>query len=280
MTPSDWVTDPKKFQISISDELDAVKDRVRHLIGDRHWGEEGRYKETVLKNILRRNLPNNVSVGSGLILKKEGKTIKRSRQIDIIVYDNSLPAIFSEGDFIITTPENVKGIIEVKTSVRYDMISDILKHSFENSKFLKEGTFNGIFSYDQGDITADNFIDRFTAGLKDSKGTINHICLGKRLFSRFFKMNEIEYLYPRCQKNSYYGFYNFDENLSPSYFISNLVDFVCSSNHQIAMKNRDWLLFPLKHGKAPYSIGEIEILGDDHPPTAVRPHHARGGADS
>lgn len=270
MTRNDWVTNPKKFQISISDELDSVKDRVRDLIGNAHWGEEGRYKETVLKNILRRNLPNNVNVGSGLILKKDGTAIKRSKQIDIIVYDNTLPAIFSEGDFIITTPENVKGIIEVKTSVRKENVPEILKHSFENSQFLEKGTFNGIFSYDLGNINVDNFQEEFERGLLESKGAINHVCIGKTLFSRFFKKNEVEYLFPQLQKEAYYGFYNFDANLSPSYFISNLIDFVCSQNHQIAMKNRDWLLFPLKHGKAPYSIGEVEITESDHNSAAVR----------
>jgi hypothetical protein len=60
------------FQESITAELEAIKDRVRHLIGSRHWGEEGRYKEAVLKNILRRFLPPKFSVGTGFVLRAEG----------------------------------------------------------------------------------------------------------------------------------------------------------------------------------------------------------------
>lgn len=45
------------FQKSITKELDVVKNRVRNLIGPAHWGEEGRYKEAVLKNIIKRFLP-------------------------------------------------------------------------------------------------------------------------------------------------------------------------------------------------------------------------------
>ena len=36
------------FQKSISNELIATKDRVRNIIENRHWGEEGRYKEVIL----------------------------------------------------------------------------------------------------------------------------------------------------------------------------------------------------------------------------------------
>ena len=46
--------DAKEFQKSITEELDVVKNRIRNLIGNRHWGEEGRYKEAILKNILRK----------------------------------------------------------------------------------------------------------------------------------------------------------------------------------------------------------------------------------
>ncbi|MCW4043504.1 MAG: hypothetical protein NWE90_07260 [Candidatus Bathyarchaeota archaeon] len=45
---------PEKFQKSITEELEVVKDRVRNLIGSAHWGEEGKYKEAVLTNVMRR----------------------------------------------------------------------------------------------------------------------------------------------------------------------------------------------------------------------------------
>jgi len=57
------------------------KNRIRNLIGSNHWGEDGRYKEIILMNFLKRFLPNNIEVGTGFI--KEGDNI--STQIDIIV---------------------------------------------------------------------------------------------------------------------------------------------------------------------------------------------------
>lgn len=44
---------PKDFQESITRELDVVKNRVGNLIGAANWGEDGRYKEAALKNVLR-----------------------------------------------------------------------------------------------------------------------------------------------------------------------------------------------------------------------------------
>src|SRR5690554_1453256 len=108
------------FQESITQELNIVKNRVRNLISDAHWGEEGRFKEAILKNILRKFLPSNLSVGTGFILKATGNNDNENRlsnQLDIIIYDNTLPLLFSEGDFIITTHSNVRGIIEVKSKI-------------------------------------------------------------------------------------------------------------------------------------------------------------------
>ena len=61
----------KKFQESITRELDVIKNRVRNLIGNANWSEEGRYKEAILKNVLRKFLPSNLSIGTGFIVKSE-----------------------------------------------------------------------------------------------------------------------------------------------------------------------------------------------------------------
>lgn len=95
----------RQFQESITLELDIIKNRVRNLIGNANWNEEGRFKEAILKNVLRKFLPNNLSVGTGFILKADRNIEENvlSNQLDIIIYDNAFPVLFSEGDFIITT---------------------------------------------------------------------------------------------------------------------------------------------------------------------------------
>ncbi|MBK8723801.1 MAG: hypothetical protein IPL95_16585 [Saprospiraceae bacterium] len=124
----------KEFQESITQEIDVIKNRVRNLIGGANWGEEGRFKEAVLKNILKRFLPKNMSVGTGFILKAENSSsnISISKQLDIIIYDNTLPLLFSEGDFIITTINNVKGVIEVKSKITSSTFQTVIEQ-FDNS---------------------------------------------------------------------------------------------------------------------------------------------------
>jgi len=48
---------------SLATELDALKNRVRNFIQDRHWQTDGEWKESVLRAFLRRNLPKSVQIG-------------------------------------------------------------------------------------------------------------------------------------------------------------------------------------------------------------------------
>lgn len=89
--------DYKAYHESITTELMASRDRVRHFIGGHHWGEDGRFKEVLLMNHLKKILPANVTVGTGFV--KNGEQI--TSQIDLIIYDNTRPIPFSEEDFVI-----------------------------------------------------------------------------------------------------------------------------------------------------------------------------------
>ena len=100
-----------EFHKSISGELESIKNRVRNLIGDKHWLSDGKYKEDVLRNVISRFLPKIFSVGTGFILTNEKEL---STEIDIIIYENAKPLLFSQGDFVIVTADSVRAIIEVK----------------------------------------------------------------------------------------------------------------------------------------------------------------------
>lgn len=239
--------DPEKFHRSISNELEVIQDRVRNLIGSTHWGEEGRYKEAVLRSIIRRFLPENVSIGTGFILKKDGDEIKISNQIDIIIYDNTYPVLFAEGDFLITTPANVKGIIEVKTRLDSSEVMDVVSKATNNGKVVKAEIFNGIFVYNEGNIVNENNIsDNLKSALKESKGVVNHICLGKDIFIKFWPEN------PQSNFLNIYRIYKINE-LSFSYFISNLAEQTSESK----LKERWWFLYPIKKGKEEYKIEDV-----------------------
>ena len=240
------------FQESITQELDVVKNRVRNLIGNAHWGEEGRFKEAILKNILRKFLPKNLSVGTGFILKATGNNDNDnllSNQLDIIIYDNTLPLLFSEGDFIITTHKCVRGIIEVKSRITPATFSAVVEQ-FDNSiedfivdfkRHNRRKVFTGIFAFEfNGNIESIN-IDH---SLSNSRRVINHISLGTDYFIRHWKSAERNRLaVPVDCQNDFYNIYNL-ENLSFSYFISNLIDITSGG-----LNDRYWFSFPVEGTK-------------------------------
>ena len=246
--------DPNNFQKSITRELVIIKNRVRDLIGDANWGEEGRYKEAVLKNVIRKFLPNDLSVGTGFIVQGDNSNDNHtiiSTQQDIIVYDNTIPVLFSEGDFIITTQHNVRGIIEVKTKVfnansRKNSLMKVIEKFNRLSIFNKISNignnriFKGIFSFDyDNDIQA----ERVEAALRVSNGMVNHISLGKNYFIRHW-LNRRN-LFPRVDcRSHFYNIYEI-EDLSFSYFISNLLHIAAKKD----LDDRYWFSFPIQGTK-------------------------------
>ena len=50
---------------SVTLEIEALKNRVRDFIDDSHWQTDGEWKESVLRSILSRNIPENIKIGRG-----------------------------------------------------------------------------------------------------------------------------------------------------------------------------------------------------------------------
>lgn len=239
--------DLTEFQKSITYELNYTKNRVRNIIGDAHWGEEGRYKEAILKKVIKQFLPKNLEIGTGFIASRyDDRGYNRdniSNQLDLIVYDNTLPVIFREGDFVVLTETSVRGIIEVKTTLNNTTLKEAIE-KFENLRkfhfLIPHKIFTGIFAYDFLDANVNVPVSE---ALKQSKGLINHISIGKDIFIRYWKhdsklVNEV-----KC-KNSFYNVYGLND-LSYSYFISNLLHITANND----LHDRHWFSFPIEGTK-------------------------------
>lgn len=233
--------DIEEFHKSINKELEVVQDRVRNLIGSAHWGEEGKFKEAVLKNVISRFLPKNYSIGTGFVLTNDKEL---STQIDIIIYDNTFPLLFSQGDFVIVTPDSVCAIIEVKTKI--DSISELKSymnkltanaHLIEKqSNGLPKLTFVGIFSYENG-ISERTLKERYSdlVPLVDQQRlvNVNHVSLGKDYFIKYWD-----------ERKGLEGYKL--ENLSFSYFIFNI--FVSFDPARGLHNDRLFFVYPNKEG--------------------------------
>lgn len=238
------------FQKSITKELDVIKNRVRDLIGNAHWGEEGRFKEAILKNIIKKFLPKNLSIGTGFISNNEGHI---SKQLDIIIYDNTYPLLFSEGDFIITTIHNVKAVIEVKSNINHNSLGNVLQqfdNSFPNINIRNRNIFLGVFSFEfkvrngDNDTNADIESQRIDESIQNSRHLVNHISLGKNYFIKKWTQRFAQELTPQVDCiNNFYNLYRIND-LSFSYFISNLLDKVCGG-----LDDREWFSFPIEGTK-------------------------------
>jgi hypothetical protein len=230
------------YHKSTTKELLALTDKVRDLIT--HWGEDGRYKEAVLKNVIRRFLPEKFMIGTGFVIRQTANRgdHESSRQIDLIIYDNASPVLFKEGDFVILTPDAVRGIIEVKANLLNQNLENIINAANENGAFIFNGKtdknqkfFNGVFSYAgrEDGFNVDTFSNNFKAGELGftnldnyKKFKVNHVSINKNWFVKFWPDD--------ANPHSIYNV----EDLSFSFFISNLIDAV--SNKSVRKNNFIW----------------------------------------
>lgn len=96
---------------SLTAEVEALRDRVRQLIENRHWQTDGEWKESVIRQVLRRHLPASAQVGRGFVVTGR----RTSHQIDVLVFDSAKPVLFRDADLAFVTPDAVLGAIEVKS---------------------------------------------------------------------------------------------------------------------------------------------------------------------
>lgn len=231
------------YQKSISDELIALKDRVRNFIGDANWSEDGRYKELILIDVFKRVLPSHVGVGTGFVI---GNNSSITKQIDIIIYDSRIPQLFKKDSFVITTKESVYGIIEVKTKLNNTDLLTTIDNSLHNGRIIigngKNRIFNGIFCYENDATFSDNVKEKILS----TKGKLNHLSLGEDKFIHFWNKGKPNQTYT----NDHYGIYNMNK-LSFGYFISNLVAHVYEKDDKKAIKNDEFYkyLYPIEGTK-------------------------------
>ena len=168
-----------EYHKSISNELDATKNRVRQLMNNPHFPTDGELKESVLRSVIRRYIPGNTSVGRGFIHDGE----RCSRQIDILIYSNDYPVLFRDGDLVFITPDVVKGIIEVKAKLDFTNIREAIQQLNSQVEILGDfSCYVGLFSYEYEGEYNTQLLERICieTRLQDYESRINHIALGNK----------------------------------------------------------------------------------------------------
>jgi hypothetical protein len=214
------------YHQSIRKEIDALKDRIENLMHDPHWLTVGEWKESILRTVLRRYLPENIRVGRGFVFTPQ----RCSSQIDILVYDSSFPVLFKDGDLVFVTPDSVKALIEVKSRATNANVSEAVEKLVRNLDIVYQGSravsgmpsqpncFSGVFAYESDIGNYQSVLESLRDNAEESLfRVVSHMSLGPSSFIRFWE-SDPEGLNERLKWHCYQL-----ENLSPAYFISNLI---------------------------------------------------------
>lgn len=248
-----------EYQKSISSELISIKDRLRNFIDDHHWPEDGRYKEIILSDILRKHLPKSVSVGTGFIVCEQGL----STQIDIIIYKNDFPLMFQQADFIIATPDAVLGIIEVKSAISTaTQLKDAISKLSNNVELIGDNIFAGLFAFQGYDNIEGGQIGRsLQQTLLNSNGKVNHMCIGQNTFIKYWPNH-----FPTQNiQSAHYSLYKIND-LAFGYFISNLVEdiYIAISGQSLPQTLRN-VFYPIAETKEHFRVTTVSIPDTQQP---------------
>lgn len=252
----------EEYHKSISNELTAVQNRVRNLIGNKHWETDGEHKESVLRKILRLYLPETLRIGNGFVCCRESN----STQIDVLISDISKPTLFKDNDFAVVTSDVVKSIIEVKT--RLDSRSDlrrILKTLADNAESLRRDSNTdcriGLFVYQDTIISNEDILRALKEDAKsgfDDRRAINWISIGKDKFFRYWELGSLH------AKNENTGTvwrsYKL-KDMAQAYFVSNVV-------WETSPRMPEWnepFWFPIEGGKEQHCTHYIRFKGNEGP---------------
>lgn len=242
--------DVEKYFISLTNEFNSLKDRVRFYINDAHWASDGEWKESVLRSILRRHLPATIGVGKGFVISDS----RISTQIDLLLYDKTRPILFQDGDFILITPDVAKGAIEVKTKIRKSSLVETLNKLADISELIHTDVLNhprffGVFSYeDDPSITTKYLLENLQKCVRGKhKRTIHCISLGVSRFMRFWEFDPLNH---KHQIDKWYLYLL--SGKAPAYFVHNAIDYL---NPQWADSNNN-IWYPITT-KEPYKVDEI-----------------------
>lgn len=238
----------------ITTELEALKNRVRRIIGSRHFPSDGEWKESIIRTFLRRNLPDSFKIGRGFVVSTQDCT----KQIDVLIYEADKPILFQEGDFVCITPDAVRVVLEVKTSLRIRSEENPFQNLGNNMRLIRSNAggfraISGIISIDSCRLSNQRISEELMLAAKSrTKGVINLVSIGQNKFYRYFDF------WPNENgegMREYKKWHRYQINkCAPAYFLVNIIEELCS--YSVQMYPELW--YP-KGGKEKYLKEIIDL---------------------
>lgn len=230
---------------SLGHELEALKHRVRYLIADAHWQTDGEWKESVLRQVLRRHLPDDAVVGRGFVVGRGAA----SHQIDILIHDGTKPVLFRDSDLVFVTPDAVLGLIEVKSRVDPTTFATAVAKLAGDVGLVRQHAnmraFAALFAFEAEPFNAQRYLDRSASAAASWNERVDFAALGPDAFQRYWNEDPLNPGRPYSSWHSYHL-----PELATGYFVHNVVDAISPES---VFRNSD-VWFPAA-GKEPHRDG-------------------------
>jgi hypothetical protein len=235
---------------SITLEFQALKDRVQHFIGSNHWLTVGEWKESVLRAVLRRHVPQTIGIGKGFVITKQGP----STQVDILLYDRTKPLLYQDGDLVMITSDLCLGLIEVKTRLDTAEFGEAVHKLAECRNHVSRSAqcrpFVGLFSFEHDGDTFRPLLQH----LKDAAAGSTHrltncVSLGASLFVRYWECAPEQ---PRRPADIFRAYKL--QNMAFAYFVHNVIESLCERS----VLDNNYIWYPAQ-GKEAFTLGEIRL---------------------
>ncbi len=119
---------PSNFLMSLNAELQTQATRVRDLIGDAHWLSDGEHKESIVRHLVERYIPDGFEVTSGFAINVENPN-QPSRQLDVVVVDRRFePPLFRRDAFAVVFVTTLVSVISIKSQFTKKSFVDSLEN--------------------------------------------------------------------------------------------------------------------------------------------------------
>lgn len=238
--------DVRSYFESLGLELASLQKRVRYLINDAHWPTDGEWKESVLRQVLRRHLPAAAVVGRGFVITKDAV----SSQIDVLISDGTKPVVFRDGDLAFVTPDAVLGIIEVKSRVNAAQFGDAAAKIARNIELVRVHpnirAFAALFSFEAEGYDATCYLERAVVAASNCNQRLDFSAVGDEHFLKYWHLD------PESGQLLYQTWCSYlMPHLASGYFVHNVVDAVCPDS--VVPNNEVW--FP-ERGKEQFKDGD------------------------
>ena len=119
---------PNEFLASLNSELQSQASRVRNLIGDAHWLSDGEHKESIVRHLVERYVPDGFEVTSGFAINVENPDLP-SKQLDVVVVDRRFePPLFRRDAFAVFFVTTLVSVISIKSKFTKASFVDSLEN--------------------------------------------------------------------------------------------------------------------------------------------------------